>query len=211
MDPDMADLALQRRLRRPKSGMPSDWAIDPSPPATATSPTSPDDDLYYEGSRGEVGEPLDGVLNLDEILGTNAGAREEDRTGEVERRQQWRRETGSEQGTSARNQGRRINRPRTQPRRGEDDYYLDDFYKNNDYDYSNNNGYWDEEEEAQQRSRRRGGGGERERAKSKRKLNPAERYELKIRGDGRGGGAGDTGEEEASIWTGVGPDGPWPR
>lgn len=94
MDPDMADLAIERAIRRPTSGMPPDWVAvgmppPPTPPASApatpaaSSPSSVSSQTYFgeraagapgAGAFGSDGAAAargvdGGALDLDAILG----------------------------------------------------------------------------------------------------------------------------------------------
>lgn len=87
MDPDMADLAIERGIRRPAAGMPPDWVAVgmPPPPRAAGSagPTGPaapaaSSQTYFSegataaagGRNGGRGGGVDGgALDLDAILG----------------------------------------------------------------------------------------------------------------------------------------------
>lgn len=75
IDPDMADLAIERAIRRPASGMPDDWvgvgAALVSPPSSSSPQSSPSPTLDGEdgGNLGVADAPaIPGALNLDEIL-----------------------------------------------------------------------------------------------------------------------------------------------
>lgn len=65
IDPDMADLAIERKLRRPASGMPPDWAFAASTGdinrPLPSAPVAEDDEFSVNGDGG--------ALDLDEILG----------------------------------------------------------------------------------------------------------------------------------------------
>lgn len=92
MDPDMAELAIERAIRRPAAGMPPDWvaAGAPTPPSTsATSgatpmpsssspPSFPSQTYFGQGATGATGVASGGggavgvdggALDLDAILG----------------------------------------------------------------------------------------------------------------------------------------------
>lgn len=86
MDPDMADLAIERRIRRPASGMPPDWvAVGMPPPVAAAAadeapaPAASSQTYFGEGAttasggrsagRGRVADVEGGALDLDAILG----------------------------------------------------------------------------------------------------------------------------------------------
>lgn len=82
MDPDMADLAIERRIRRPASGMPPDWVAvgmpPPRPPQAAPGPAALSQTYFGEGATGagaggrseRRGSGVDGgALDLDAILG----------------------------------------------------------------------------------------------------------------------------------------------
>lgn len=121
--------------------------------------------------------------------------------------------------------------------RGPSSNYVNDYdYDYDDYYYGDGNGDGDYDGDYAEgvprsgssgRSRGGGGGGSgqrsRRRAKKKPEISAAERYEREIFGavpDGADGSAnsrswggrdGDDGEDDGGkIWTGVGPDGPWP-
>lgn len=186
MDSDMADLAFQRRLRRPASGMPPDWAV-----RTSESPVSAEDDR-------SSGVP--GALDLDEILGYEDPPMPfDDRRGQSVA-------------------GMRQDLPRPATRRGNyrregeggDDYYASATARRQPmyYDEPDEDGYYEvrssREDEPVGLGRRVGDRGAegRDRRRRRRGLDPAEKYERKLRG-------WDVGEER-SIWTGVGDEGPWP-
>lgn len=88
IDPDMADLAIERAIRRPASGMPRDWVavgMPPPPPLpTSTAPPPSSSQTYFgggataaagdtgrnsKGSGSRAGVVDDGSLDLDAILG----------------------------------------------------------------------------------------------------------------------------------------------
>lgn len=184
MDPYMAELAIQRRLRRPASGMPPDWAIG-SPQSAIPA--------------GEDMKDLPGALNLDEILGSSDSSAP----------------TGRGYGNPG-DEGESRGRPRSRSRlasneeRPDDEEYYQstrakrwptyDDYGGDDYgEAPDEGGYYrgpssrldGREEGSRSRERRR-----------RRPLDPAEKYERRLRGWDEG--------EERSIWTGVGDGGPWP-
>ncbi|CAM9136074.1 unnamed protein product [Ectocarpus fasciculatus] len=244
IDPDMADLAIERAIRRPASGMPRDWVavgMPPPPPPlpTSTAPAPSSSQTYFGGgaaaaaedtgrnSRGSGGRADvvdDGSLDLDAILGDGY-----DYDG----------------GGGRRRKGTRRNRSRgtaddwrdQERRRGGDDYYYDDDEGARQMDRM---GIYDREEdfvdafprgrgEGRGRGRRemdRGMGGprgqsRRPRRKKKPGITPAEQYERQVFGDlggedGRSAGNRrplwdeENEEDGGKLWTGVGPDGPWP-
>ena len=85
MDPDMADLAIERRIRRPAAGMPPDWVAvgmppPPPPPSqqqrAASGPAAASSQTYFgegvtgAGAGGRSGGGVDGgALDLEAILG----------------------------------------------------------------------------------------------------------------------------------------------
>lgn len=89
IDPDMADLAIERTIRRPASGMPRDWVavgMPPPPPPlpTSTAPAPSSSQTYFGGGATAAVEDIgrtstgsgdrggvvdDGSLDLDAILG----------------------------------------------------------------------------------------------------------------------------------------------
>lgn len=172
IDPEMADLAISRKIRRPASGMPRDW--------------------LSSGDRKDYDDKDIPELDLDEIL---YGGRET---------------TG----------GTRRERPRSSRR--ESRYYDDgDYDQIQDYD---DEGYYrrgegrgsgrrrdtydvDRQPPLSARDRKVSSRAGRGRARrKKRELDPAEAYERRLFGRGEGDGI----DAEDNIWTGVGPDGPWP-
>lgn len=79
MDPDMADLAIERGIRRPASGMPPDWVavgMQPPPPPPAA-PAASSQTYFGEGTNaagagrggGRGGGVDGGALDLDALLG----------------------------------------------------------------------------------------------------------------------------------------------
>lgn len=147
IDPEMADLAISRRIRRPASGMPRDWL------------SSGDNEDYDKG----IPE-----LDLDEILyggrETTMGRRRESRYYDDEG--YYRR--GEGRGSGRRRDTYNVDRQPPLPAR---------------------------DRRVSSRSRRK-----------KRELDPAEAYERRLFGRGEGDGV----DAEDNIWTGIGPDGPWP-
>lgn len=226
MDRDMADLAIERAIRRPAAGMPPDWAAAGASPPAKSWPLQDNDSgdspaSSYSGANG--------ALNLDEILYGNEPARDGGGGREEE-----------EEEKEAR--GTRRDRPRTRtPASRGDAYWREDddeelyasrgrarrqgrdespyFEEEDERGYGGRGvggrregpgGFRDDDDFEPRRAngegrRQREGGVRRRRSRGppKRKLNAAEKYELKMRG-------GDDDDEEGKIWTGVGPNGPWP-
>ncbi|CAM9415901.1 unnamed protein product, partial [Laminaria digitata] len=233
IDPDMADLAIERGIRRPVSGMPDDWvgvgatlsAPTPSSPASSSSstssppssspPSSPSLTLEGEGggSLGEAETPaLSGALDLDEILSydtadnddTDGAFGYEGRRGEGTRRGRPPPLPSSLKGGVGRDEDGRGDVGRRY------DYEDMDGNGNIDYDYDGGDGFSSPRRRQQRRQRQqrrpdspRGRREDRARRPA-RELDPAEKYERSIWGDD------DDDNGEGKIWTGVGPDGPWP-
>lgn len=270
IDRDMADLAIERAIRRPASGMPDDWVgvgaalASPDTPSSSSSasssslPSSPSPTL--DGAVGSELSVAGGPLDLDEILSYDTADNGDDidddgagsytgreGRGEGTRRDRpppslWadggddgRRDSGRRSGYGdiddnndeydhgdefsppSRQQQRRRQRSDSayfEDDRGYDDrragggrvedprYYYQDDDRRSLFDA-------DRQQQQQQRPRRRGeqgaGRGRRGgRARPAQELDPAEKYERSI-----WGGEEDE-DEEGKIWTGVGPDGPWP-
>lgn len=188
IDPEMADLAISRGIRCPASGMPRDWL----------SSDASGDSKDYDEAPGEGAPELD----LDEIL---YGARET--------KGGTRRERPQPSGRSVRRESR---------------YYDDEYYYGDDGDYDqiedyDDEGYYrrregrrsgerrdtydvDRQPPLPARDRRVSSRAGRGRARRKRELDPAEAYERRLFGRGEGDGI----DAEDNIWTGIGPDGPWP-
>eukprot|EP00752_Nemacystus_decipiens_P018678 g16744.t2 len=248
MDPDMADLAIERGIRRPAAGMPLDWVavgMPPPPPPRATPAPAASSQTYFgEGATGagvktwgRRGGGVDGdALDLDAILGdgyeydeiNGGGARQAGPLGTRPRP------------TPGDYEGGRPPRPEQQPRRSryspEDSEYADDVGRREGLRGDRvRGGYGDYsfDDRAPSRAGRGryeddfaggGGGGGRRSGRNPRpqrkepEMSAAERYEREIFGglggeEGGGGGPrrwGDEEEERDRIWTGVGPDGPWP-
>ncbi|CAM9529200.1 unnamed protein product [Ectocarpus sp. 4 AP-2014] len=240
IDPDMADLAIERAIRRPASGMPRDWVavgMPPPPPPlpSSTAPAPSSSQTYFSGGATAAAEDVgrtsrgsgdrdgvvdDGSLDLDAILGDGY-----DYSG----------------GGGRRRKGTRRNRSRStagdwrdEERRRGDKYYYDDDER---APHLGRRGMYDREEDFAPRGRDEGRGrGRREmdggvggprgqsrrpRRKEKSEISPAERYERQVFGelggkDGKGAGNrrplwdDDDEEDGGKLWTGVGPDGPWP-
>ena len=220
IDPDMADLAIERGIRRPSSGLPPDWVAAGAPPWTAETITSnPVPDIDLETS---------GALDLDEILyGSSRGSGGVVEVGEGARRSRVRPERsagdreranggGSAPSSRAGSKGQRESRRY---------YYGDD---DDDYDYyDRDEGYYDKDDDEYLSNRRRDppyldwqpslntrdSGRERESRKrqgrrarpKKRELDPAETYERRLFSWGE-----EEDDPKDKIWTGIGPDGPWP-
>ncbi|CAB1111847.1 unnamed protein product [Ectocarpus sp. CCAP 1310/34] len=238
IDPDMADLAIERAIRRPASGMPRDWVavgMPPPPPPlpSSTAPAPSSSQTYFGGGATTAAEDVgrtsrgssdrggvvdDGSLDLDAILGdgydyNGGGGRRRKGT----RRNRSRTTAGDWRDEERRRGGNYYNDDEGAPqmgRRGMDDREEDFVLRGRD--------------EGRGRGRREMDGGvggprgqSRRPRRKKKNISPAERYERQIFGelggeDGKGAGnrrpLWDENDEEdgGKLWTGVGPDGPWP-
>lgn len=189
IDPYMADLAIQRRLRRPSSGMPPDWAA---------APLESRDPGLDDASADAPG----GALDLDEILSRERGAVTDRREGRArEGTMGYRPRDGDRGRKSYREQDEEGGDYWMPPaRRRKPSYYDDERGVGYGYGYGmDDDGFYDT------RPSRAGGRGPEDRARGRRRrrLDPAEKYERRLRG-------WDDEDEERSIWTGVGDEGPWP-
>lgn len=201
MDPDMADLAIDRKLRRPASGMPRDWTV--SGDSALPSPT-------FSGLENDPsGTERSGALDLEKMLWESRDGGGDEGWSTRGRRQGG--QLASRGGVSSKERGPRVAEggyyppsPRGQTAYDDDDDEGREYYGEGDEDY------WE------QRQQRRSGGQRSprkddrtaRRVRGRIEMDPAERYELNMRGDGT---EQFEVEEERSIWTGVGEEGPWPR
>ncbi|CAM9817003.1 unnamed protein product [Choristocarpus tenellus] len=200
---DMIDLLVERRVKRPTKGVPTDW-VDP---ATGADATADEDDLYLKKLRG---------------IGSNSEGRQAGTPGSPS--------SESPGGRSTRRGPRGYSSTPGEETEFYSDEF-DGYGSSNlrsraspSYSYGNDYGAYDGKSANRDRGggwgsesngdrtrgpRRRGEGGQQpqqgsdRRQRRKKKMNPAEKYELKLR---------DLYEDDRSdkTWTGVGPDGPWP-
>lgn len=223
MDRDMADLAIERAIHRPAAGMPPDWVAAGASPPEKSRPFQDGDNEASPASSYSSGS---GALNLDEILYGNASERggsggEEETRGTRRDRPRTRTPARRDDGYWREDDGEELYASRGRARRQERDD--PSYFREDDSGYGRRgaggrnderDGYWNDDDfeprrmDGEGRGQREGGARRRTRrrrdagAPGKRKLNAAEKYELKMRG-------GDD-DEEGKIWTGVGSDGPWP-